>query len=364
MSGIIPPKLLSIEVTQSQDDAVWTLGDPSDAWYGYAYRWRLEFTVSAATHSSPDTPTPFYYTGLDIAVGDWISTSLDGFALQIVSVISQDDTNLVVIAEDIDRFNTFSDPYQGGSGGLTTGPGYLFTVNAEGEPILVGLIPGLLSANFQTDLITRFEYRNTFTRYVRVDQPGHTFVVGDLIRIDLTGGFEKVAVDTRVTEAIGIVNSINIPTPDWFTFRPMGTVLNDVNPPLVGSYGDIFYADPSNPGKVTSTKPTTNALGVYMRLDTPNRALLLQHGLGVNSISGNSSSGVNGTNKYDVTNVTAGQTIFTMPNDATEVLYMAINGVENESFTFDATSKVLTFDPAGAGYGVDATDEVFFIYKS
>ena len=362
MTGILPPKLLPIEVTATQDGASWTLGNPSDAWYGYPYQWQITITVNPSPQSSPDTPTPYFYTGTDIVVGDWLATSLNGAAVQVVEIISQDQSDAVLVVEDIDRFNTYSDPYQSGFGGVVTGPGFLFTVNSEGEPILMGVEPGVLPPSFQTDIMTRFEYRNTFTRYVRVNQPGHTFELGDLIRIQSTGTFEEVAADSRVTEAIGIVNSISIPTPDWFTFRPMGMVINDVTPPLVGSYGDIFYIDPNNPGKVTKTVPTSNALAVYMLLDKPTRALLLQHNLGSTSTSSNNSG--SDTNKYDVTNPTTGQTIFNMPSDCVSVLYMSINGIENENFTFDQTSLVLTFDPTGNGYGIDSTDEVFFIYKS
>ena len=43
---------------------------------------------------------------------------------------------------------------------------------------------------------------------------------------------------------------------------------------------------------------------------------------------------------------------------------MSINGIENKNFTFDVETKAIVFDPVATGYGVDVTDEVFFIYKS
>lgn len=359
MSGIKPPKLLQVSVDTVSDYAVWTEGDPSDWWFGYAYRWTITATVTPSTHSSDNSINPSYYTAQDINVGDWISTTTNGVAVQITEIIEQGFDNLTAIVEDVDRFNTFSDNTQNGLGGPSAGNGYLFEVSDDGLPILMGVAAGLMPPTFQTDLISRFSYRNIFNKYIRVNQPDHTFTIGDIVRIDNDGIFEAAAADIRANAAIGIVNSIGIPSIDWFTFRPLCQVLNDVMPPLVGTYGQLYFLDPANPGKLTDVLPASNARPIYMRLDTPNRALLLDAGM-FDYVDNNEGE----TNKYDVESVTAGQVTFTMPADCVEVLYMSINGIENENFTFNVSTKVLNFDPIETGYGIDVDDEVFFIYKS
>jgi hypothetical protein len=359
MSNIKPPKVLFVNVTSSNELDYWFDGDSSDAWYGSPFRWTVNLTVTPQSHSDTATATPMYYTGDDIEVGDWIATGQYGVAVQIVSIVSKSFSSAEVVVEDIDRFNTFADPYQNGTGGVQTGNGYLFQVSADGDPVLLGIQDGTMPSAYQTDLIGRFSYRNFFNKYIRVNQPGHSFEIGDIVRVTISGNFELAAADLRANSAIGIVNSVGIPSDSWFTFRPLCQVINDVEPPLVGSYGDLFFLDPLNPGKLTTTLPEANARPIYMRLDSSDRALLLDAGM-FDYVLNNPGE----TNKYDVEEVTAGQTEFHLPNDCTEVMYMSINGIENENFTFDLLSKVLVFDPVETGYGIDVDDEVFFIYKS
>jgi hypothetical protein len=65
-----------------------------------------------------------------------------------------------------------------------------------------------------------------------------------------------------------------------------------------------------------------------------------------------------------MTSVFDNQVNFTLPTDAFEVVSMIINGVETMNFTFNSTTKALTFDPTANGYGVDSTDEVRFVYTT
>lgn len=194
-------------------------------------------------------------------------------------------------------------------------------------------------------------------KFVRVKQPNHGFTVGDIIKPDFAnvGQYLKATADSKVNFAIGKVTSVNIPGTTWFTFEPFGKLVDNVSPELDGAYGDMFYLDPLNPGKVTNTRPTANAKPIYLRLETSTRAIQL-------SLPGEDISG--DTQTFKLESVADNQVTFVLPANAMEVLYMNINGIENENFTFDVGSKILTFDPVATGYGVETTDEVFFVYKS
>lgn len=355
---LLPPKVLKVDVLEISPHSNWNEGNESDMFYGFPYKWTYTLNVYSQMHGNPDTTSAFAYDGMSVKVGDWIApTSVTGgIAVQITEIISQDSSNVVVVAEDLERYNLSAeaiDTTSYGSGG--TGPGVIFELGDDGLPIIGPLEANYLPATVQGDLTSRFRFRNYDRTFVRIFQPGHPFNVGSVIRpvFSTPGTYELALADGKVGAVIGSVTSVNYPADGWFTYRPMGQVVNNINPPLVGNHGDFFYVDPTTPGVLTKNQPANNARPVYMRLEKETRGILLDTG----------SLDTNETKKFDVA-PTDGQVEFTLPIDAEEVLYMSINGIENEEFTFDAVSKVLTFDPVATGYGVDSSDEVFFIYKS
>ena len=361
MANISPPKVLNVEVTSIMDEDWWVTDDYTDPWNGYPYKWRVNLSVTSQSHSDVSTTSPFAYTGLDIKVGDWLVDST-GISVAIVEIISNSEGEAELIVEDVERFNTFSDSTMSGNGSVSYGSGFVIEVSEDGNPILYGIDTNIMSPTFISSITSRFNYRNIFRNYVRVNQSGHSFNVGDVVRIRLDGTYELAQADVNVNAAIGVVNSIGIPSETWFTYRPFCKMVDNVQPDLVGNYGDIFYIDPANPGKLTKVRPETNARPIYIRLDKPTKALLLDAGMFEAPISDDNSG--DSTHKYNVDTVTDNQTLFVMPDDATEVVFMSINGIENENFTFDADTKELIFDPVTTGYGVETTDSVFFIYKS
>lgn len=357
MSFVKPPKALPVYVNSYEPDAIWEEGSPSDQYYGYPYRWRANIVVNYQEHGDNDTVIPNSYGSDDVEVGMWLCTSLGGVAVQIVDIVSNSNNQMVVIVEDIERFNIVTEPSSSSTyGSGNVGEGVIFVLGDDGLPILTPVQP-IFSATFVTDLNSRFRYRNLLRSFVRVQQAGHSFVMGDIIRPDFAnpGKFIKALADVNVASVIGVVSDVNIPGNDWFNFKPFGEIRENVKPDLVGNYGDFFYVDPVNAGLLTKIRPNNNARPVYMRLETANRALLL---------SGSENQDKNETKRYDVANPAGDQVNFTLPADAEEVLWMSINGIENSNFTFDPVSKGIVFDPTATGYGVDVTDEVFFIYKS
>lgn len=362
MVNVKPPKVLQVNILSTVEQEYWFDGSVSDPWWGAPYRWRVTLSVTPSSHSDPSTSIPMSYTGDDIKVGDWVASGPSGAAVQIISIEHQSIDSATVVVEDIERYNTFNDPYQSGSGAIETGTGYVFELNDKGEPILQGISEGSMPSTYQSDIVSRFSYRNINSTYIRVNQPGHSFSIGDIIRVTTLGTFEKAVADFNVNAAIGVINSVGVPGSNWFTFKPFGKVMKNVKPDLVGSYGDVFFIDPENPGKLTRTRPEENIRPIYLRLESPNKAILLDAGMFDVPINGPVEESK--THKYEVDSVSDDQTIFTMPSNTNEVLFMSINGIENENFTFDPESKILIFDPEATGYGVDSTDRVVFIYKS
>ena len=353
--AILPPKVLMVTFTNIDIKSLWS--NPGDPYDGYPYQWQVQLLVTNQAHSNPYTATPYYYTSFDIKIGDWIASSVDGIAFQIIDIVSvPDTTSITVIVEDIDLFNVYNDATSSGSGGPNLGAGVIFSLDNIGNPITMGMEAGILPDTFVTDLISRFNYRNLQQKFIRVNQPDHTFVIGDIIQPNVTtAGTYMLATDTQSQDlSVGIVSDSGTPSPDWFNFEASGEVVYNVSPPLDGSYGSLFYLDPDHPGKLTSTRPADFARPVYLRLNSSTTAIKF-----------NQESVSSETKNYKVPTLTEGQTTFDLPFDAFEIVSMSVNGVEVDfTFTTSGSLVIATFNPSDNGYGIDTTDEVKFIYTT
>lgn len=360
---VAPNLQLKAQITEFTETEYWSFDDNSgDMFIGSPFRWTVKIEVQPQAHSNHTTAEPMFYTGNDVRVGDWFASGVGGRANSIISIISQDGYTVNCVIEDVERTNLFTDPAQAGNGLCDPfSNGVIFRIAENGLPILGPIDELYMPTQSVDDLLARFIARNLMDQ-ILVFQELHGMVPGDVIYADFeaNSGYNKVTA-ANFNRAIGIVTGVGVPGLHYFTYRPLGRLINNVTPPLWGEHGDVFYMDPNEPGALTNIKPPRNAVPVYLQLDLPTRAILLERGVDNSSNTGGAESE---TNKYDVENVTAGQRTFTMPADAKEILYMAINGIENENFTFDLVSKALVFDPIETGYGVDVDDEVFFIYKT
>ena len=359
---VSPNFLLRVYMRDPQETAYWEYNDNTgDPTIGLPYQWQVSLRVFPQNHYNHTSQTPYSFNGLDVQVNDWIATGSAGRALQIIEIVSADESDVICIVEDVERYNLFTDPFQIGSGMIDTGYGIAFRIGEDGLPILGPVPDEYLQNKAVDDLMARFISRNLMD-HVLVKQALHGFLEGDVIYADFEAdvGYKKVNA-ANFDKAIGIVTEISVPGLDYFRYRPLGKLITNVNPPLWGNHGDVFYLDPNEPGALTNVKPPVNAVAVYLQLELPTKAILLERGA---ENVGSAPSVDSETYKYDVENVVSGQTTFTLPANAKEVLYMAINGIENENFTFNTTSKVLNFDPIETGYGVDVDDEIFFIYKT
>lgn len=289
--AITPAMMLKIQQATLSTIATWDQdsGD-GDIFVGYPYRWEVSLAVTSQPHTSPSTLTPFQYDGKDIKVGDWIATSERGIAVRIYEIVSQDASTVVCRVEDVGRYNTMNDLTFGGTGIGPDGSGVVFQVDETGTPIVGPLDSYYMGVSFQSDLLGRFSYFNQ-VRAFSVEQAGHGLTVGDVIYLDESGNYQKLVADKAhkdiIQRVVGSVSSVGIPGLDYFTFKPRGSIVQNLNPELPADVlpGQFAYVDPVLPGKLTAVKPKQNAVPVYIRLGDAKTAIFLSGGAG-NGASG------------------------------------------------------------------------------
>jgi hypothetical protein len=198
----LPPiKILKCNVTTVTPQANWPADSSSYA--GAPYRWTVTLTVEAQGHSDPTTTTPYYYNGADIAVGDWMSNAVGGFAWQIKSISAQTATAVTCVIEDVDQFNTYSDANGNGDGSPAAHQqGFIYSLVSSGQPTLSPVIPNILTPQWQTDLIGRYTYVN----------PGSSQSLPTLTVSDATVNFN---VGPAVAEITGTTTVNGAPTLDF-----------------------------------------------------------------------------------------------------------------------------------------------------
>lgn len=287
--AFLPPYIMAVTLNDVNAVEFWEADDGTgDPWVGAPYRWSISLLVSPQLHSCHLTPTPFQYDGNDVAVGDWIADLTLGYAVRVVEIITPGFDTVECIVEDVDRFNTFCDTSQSGNG-IGAGQGFVFRLGDDGLPILGPMTSnsGNLTLNYawQLDQISRFRYRNYLRSHYPVTQPGHAFVEGDLLRMT-PDGYIKATASDAVGHVVGTVSAIGIPSVDWFNYRPVGRVVENL-PALPGVAGDLVYLDDT--GALTASKPSAWARPVYIRLETETKGIVLDRGVETENKNGYSS---------------------------------------------------------------------------
>ena len=258
-----PAKVLSGTADSVLSLSSWPYANSSDDpyWSGGAnpqyYRWQVSFTVAERTHGSNLTRTPFRFDAQDIEVGDFVAGASDGKVLQIMSVISKTNSEVVAIVEDRLRYNTFRDP----SGlGIFNAPGpvIFFQINELGFPML-DPIPGDAAADFFTNVMSRFQYMNPLTNYL-LEQTNHNFEQGDAICIE-AGSF-ALSNEININRFIGTVVFPG-PGPDQFILRPANGIIDFV-PGLPGAVGDYIYPSLNGTGDLTTNDNSRRP--IYMKI--------------------------------------------------------------------------------------------------
>lgn len=165
--AFLPTKILRF--TMSGTAVAANFSGTDDGWLGYPYRWTTTLNIVPQAHGSRETPTPYFYTGNDVVVGDYIATSGCGRILKIISISSQSSTSVTCAVEDENRQNILADQTTSGTGGIPDGEGILFSVK-NGLPILHPIpdaLAGNLPPHFSADIAARFfnEFSNTLGNY-------------------------------------------------------------------------------------------------------------------------------------------------------------------------------------------------------
>jgi hypothetical protein len=284
---IIPPRLLPINVTSISNYALWTTNDANDPWVNYPYEWTIVVSVTPQEHSYPLSQTPYYYNGLNISVGDWYSDLASGKSVQVISITSQTANAATLVVQDVERYNTFTDPTGQGLGIGSTGSGYIFQLGDDALPVLTPMstLATSLNANlaWQLDQVSRFRYRNMLSAHYSVYQSGNSFSVGQPIYLQSSGTYSIVPSNSStVKNIVGIVSDINVPGPGYFTYRPIGKIIKNISPTLPGNPGDLIYLSSSG---FTNVAPSIWARPVYINLGS-NNGLLLQTGIDVSGTKG------------------------------------------------------------------------------
>lgn len=258
-----PAKVLSGSVTSVVPTSFWPYPNSSDDpyWSGGSnpqyYKWEVSFTVTERVHGSNLTRTPFRFNAQDIEVGDFVAGALDGKVLQILTIKSKTNTELVAIVEDRLRYNTFRDPMGLGLFN-SSGDVIFFQINELGFPMLDPL-PGEAGGDFFTNVMSRFQYMNPLTNYL-LEQPGHGFEQGDSICIE-NGVFELSDPD-NIDRFIGTVVYPG-PGPDQFILRPANGIIDFV-PGLPGNVGDYLYPSLDGTGNLTASDASRRP--IYMKI--------------------------------------------------------------------------------------------------
>lgn len=224
-------------------------GDP---WWqgtgGAACRWILTADVFAATHSSHLTRVPNQYTGIDISPGMWVFATNDPRALRIVSIIAKSDAGITCLVEDVDRYNTFTDPVSSGVGSFAASNNLVFfELGDDGLPILNPL-PSSADLVMTSQIESRFRVFNP-TVENRFFQVAHGFKEGQVVRVDPASGKFVQATSNDIYIAGTVVASG--PGPNYFYLSPSTKLIRNLEPGLPGVAGDIIWLDPITGDRTT-----------------------------------------------------------------------------------------------------------------
>lgn len=266
----LPSKVIAGEVAAIKPLESWMYDDGmGDPWWqgagGVSFRWIIDVTTTASSHSSHLTREPFLYNALDITPGMWVMAANDPKALRVVSIISKDSQSISCIVEDVNRFNTFKDQSSAGSGIFGVPSSLIFfQLGDDGLPILDPLPVVASDPAVVSQVEARFRVFNPNTE-VQFYQVNHGFVEGTVLKLNgITKMFEEASSDDIYI--VGTVTAVG-PGPNYFYLAPSTKFLLDLSPSLPGSAGSIIWIDPTT-SQLTTT-PNVGKAPMYIQMNDP-----------------------------------------------------------------------------------------------
>lgn len=213
------------------------------------------------------------YTALDIKGGDWITNTNGQIVLNIIEVLEKTDTSIKFIVKDIDMivYKTFANST------LSIGDQIaFFEVSDNRVPLLNGPdIQAFFNIPLAVDKIQgRFAAEEESERYrFEFDVPNTSVDKGDIITVDMAGNIVKYGSANASEIPVGVVIE-KIINDTVIYVKPFNTIVDNHTSPelLTGSAGDIYYAHPSNPGAMATTKyPGALPLFLQVKDATPTK---------------------------------------------------------------------------------------------
>lgn len=207
------------------------------------------------------------YNGLDIKAGDWITTRNGQIVLCITQVIEKTETTAKFVVKDIDMivYKTYANSAIGIGDDIA-----FFQVSDNRVPMIAG---GDIAAFFNVPLAVdkiqgRFAAEEESERYrFEFDAPNTFIDKGDIVTVDKTNGNIVKYGSANASEIpVGVVIE-KIINDTVIYVKPFNTIIDNHTTPelLTGSAGDVYYAHPSNPGAMATTK-YPGALPLFMQV--------------------------------------------------------------------------------------------------
>lgn len=196
------------------------------------------------------------YNGLDIKAGDWITTTNGEIVLCITDVIEKTSTSAKFIAKDIDMivYKTYANSYISQGDDIA-----FFQVSDNRVPMIAG---GDIASFFNNALAIdkiqgRFAAEEESERYrFEFDAPNLLIDKGDIVTVDKSNGnIVKYGSENASEIPLGVIIE-KIMNDTVIYVKPFNTIVDNHTTPelLTGTAGDIYYAHPSNPGAMATTK--------------------------------------------------------------------------------------------------------------
>ena len=213
------------------------------------------------------------YTALDIKGGDWITNTNGQIVLNIIEVLEKTDTSIKFIVKDIDMivYKTYANSTLSIDDQIA-----FFEVSDNRVPLLNGPdIQSFFNIPLAIDKIQgRFAAEEESERYrFEFDVPNTSVDKGDIITVDTSGNIVKYGSANASEIPVGVVIE-KIINDTVIYVKPFNTIVDNHTSPelLTGSAGDIYYAHPSNPGAMATTKyPGALPLFLQVKDATPTK---------------------------------------------------------------------------------------------
>ena len=203
------------------------------------------------------------YNGIDIKAGDWLSDGTGEIILQIKNVIFKSATSIEIVAKDVDglTFRQYSLNKPSADSDIC-----VFELTENGLPVLLGDAISMFADRAIDKIQSRFSIDEDDERFRFYHNSPNTTLPGEIVTIDDNGVIVKHGSVGASSTPVGTVVSKSHNNKIVYV-KPFNKIIDNYADPsvLTGSPGDTYYTDPSDPGKIKTTK-SPGSKPVYLHL--------------------------------------------------------------------------------------------------